>query len=389
MGLRKYKSKRNFSESPEPRGGKSSENKLRFVIQKHDASHLHYDFRLEMAGVLKSWAIPKGPSTDPAIKRLAMMVEDHPYDYRNFEGIIPSGYGAGTVMVWDEGFYQAADLQSPDKKSQDKELRHQLHAGKLKIVLHGHKLKGEFALVKAPGRGDNAWLFFKLKDSFSTQADITKKDKSVISNKTLVQIEKTTDNFYGAKRVKRAAVKSKKEIELNKRADVKKASLQHHASTPSKNNKKGHGKDKLAEISEAIHHAPKTKLPRALKPMLATLVDEPFDEPGWCFEVKWDGYRALGFIQHSKAEIKSRNKKSFDEKFYPITQSLANWDLAAVVDGEIVVLKDNGISDFGALQNWRSETDGALYYYLFDILWLNGKDLTGLPLSTRRKILEA
>jgi bifunctional non-homologous end joining protein LigD len=137
VSLTKYTSKRNFTESPEPRGGSSRENKLRFVIQKHDASHLHYDFRLEMEGVLKSWAVPKGPSTDPEVKRLAMMVEDHPYDYRNFEGIIPSGYGAGTVIVWDQGVYEAAGFEKSAKKSQDRELRHQLHAGKLKIVLNG------------------------------------------------------------------------------------------------------------------------------------------------------------------------------------------------------------------------------------------------------------
>src|SRR3954463_15253917 len=155
MGLSKYISKRNFKESPEPKGGKSDSDKLRFVIQKHDASHLHYDFRLEMEGVLKSWAVPKGPSTDPSVKRLAMMVEDHPYDYRNFEGIIPSGYGAGTVIVWDEGTYESADGNFKDKKSMDKDLRRQLHEGKLKFILHGKKLKGEFALVKAHGRGEN------------------------------------------------------------------------------------------------------------------------------------------------------------------------------------------------------------------------------------------
>ena len=156
MALTKYKAKRDFKSSPEPTGGKSESDKLRFVIQKHDASHLHYDFRLEMGGVLKSWAVPKGPSTNPDVKRLAMMVEDHPYDYRNFEGIIPSGYGAGTVIVWDEGFYEPADLYSSGKTEQDKNLRHQLHQGKLKINLHGKKLNGEYALIK--GAAEKGWL---------------------------------------------------------------------------------------------------------------------------------------------------------------------------------------------------------------------------------------
>jgi bifunctional non-homologous end joining protein LigD len=141
MALSKYIEKRNFKRSPEPTGGNPDIYKLRFVIQKHDASHLHYDFRLEMEGVLKSWAVPKGPSTDPDIKRLAMMVEDHPYDYRNFEGIIPGGYGAGTVIIWDEGFYELADADGKDKKAQDKELRKGIYSGKLHFVLHGKKAR--------------------------------------------------------------------------------------------------------------------------------------------------------------------------------------------------------------------------------------------------------
>src|SRR5215207_3175942 len=156
MSLSLYNKKRKFSETTEPVGKeKSSAKGLRFVIQKHDASHLHYDFRLEMKGVLKSWAVPKGPSTDPSVKRLAMMVEDHPYDYRNFEGIIPSGYGAGTVIIWDEGFYEPANAQNSDKKSQQKELRKGLHEGKLHFIIHGKKLKGEFGLIKVKGRGEN------------------------------------------------------------------------------------------------------------------------------------------------------------------------------------------------------------------------------------------
>lgn len=196
MALIKYKEKRNFKETPEPTGGKPDTDKLRFVIQKHDASRLHYDFRLEMEGVLKSWAVPKGPSTDPTVKRLAMMVEDHPYDYRNFEGIIPSGYGAGTVIVWDEGFYEPAHSDAKDKKAKERELLKGIHAGKLHFIMQGKKLKGEYALVKTHGRGENAWLLFKVKDKYISSEDITLKDKSVISKKTLEQIEKTTNNFY-------------------------------------------------------------------------------------------------------------------------------------------------------------------------------------------------
>ncbi|MEF9478465.1 3'-phosphoesterase [Chryseobacterium sp. 1B4] len=157
MGLSEYRKKRSEEKTPEPFGGKPNGKELHFVIQKHDASHLHYDFRLEMDGVLKSWAVPKGPSMNPDIKRLAMMVEDHPYDYRNFEGIIPKGqYGGGTVIVWDQGTYMPADLQDEDHGKQEKNLLHQLYSGKLKFILNGEKLKGEFALVKAHGRGITA-----------------------------------------------------------------------------------------------------------------------------------------------------------------------------------------------------------------------------------------
>src|SRR5437763_4454164 len=160
MSLSLYKRKRSFDETPEPQGKKKSSSRtLKFVIQKHDASHLHYDFRLEMEGVLKSWAIPKGPSLDPDDKRLAMMVEDHPYDYRTFEGTIPEGnYGAGTVMVWDEGTYEAMDHDAEPSKDQEKILLAELKKGDLKIVLHGEKLKGAFALVKMKSSGENAWL---------------------------------------------------------------------------------------------------------------------------------------------------------------------------------------------------------------------------------------
>ncbi|HVS97857.1 MAG TPA: non-homologous end-joining DNA ligase, partial [Puia sp.] len=162
---------------------------LQFVVQKHAASHLHYDFRLEMGGVLKSWAVPKGPSLNPADKRLAMMVEDHPFDYKDFEGIIqPGNYGAGTVMVWDEGTYEPLAPAGGTKSAQNKALLKQLHEGSLKFVLKGKKLKGEFALVHTKGREDNSWLLIKHRDQYATEEPVTDKDRSVISKKTLEQI---------------------------------------------------------------------------------------------------------------------------------------------------------------------------------------------------------
>ena len=167
MALKDYQKKRKFDETTEPKGKtKKSRDKLIFVIQRHAASRLHYDFRLEMEGVLKSWAVPKGPSLDPKDKRLAMMVEDHPYDYKDFEGNIPEGnYGAGQVEIWDSGTYEP--LEENSKLSDEKELLKELHAGSLKFILHGKKLKGEFALVKMKNSEDNAWLLIKHKDEFA------------------------------------------------------------------------------------------------------------------------------------------------------------------------------------------------------------------------------
>jgi bifunctional non-homologous end joining protein LigD len=344
MSLKEYNEKRDFSKTAEPKSGKSkAEGKLQFVIQKHDASHLHYDFRLEMEGVLKSWAVPKGPSTDPKNKRLAMMVEDHPFDYKNFEGIIPKGeYGGGTVIVWDEGFYEPIE-KIKGKKAQEKHLLAQLKAGSLKIVLHGKKIRGEYALVKTHGMGENGWLLIKHKDDYASATDITKKDKSVLSKKTIEQMERRSDKVW----------------------------------------KNGH-EEKLEKIGKGK----KSKIPIGMKPMLATLVDEPFDDPEWIYEVKWDGYRALGFcLKNGDVQLLSRNNKQFNEKFYPIFELMQGWNMDIVVDGEIVVINENGISNFGNLQNWRSEADGELAYYVFDIIWFEGKDLTSLPLSKRQALL--
>jgi bifunctional non-homologous end joining protein LigD len=179
MALAQYKHKRKFDQTPEPAGKLAKGHKqLAFVIQKHHATQLHYDFRLELDGVLKSWAVPKGPSLDPKVRRLAMMVEDHPYSYKDFEGVIPEGnYGAGEVIVWDRGWYQL-HREEPNWPAT---LQEGLKKGELKFILHGEKLKGSFALIKTPRMGDNAWLLIKHKDRYTSTEDITKNDESVIS----------------------------------------------------------------------------------------------------------------------------------------------------------------------------------------------------------------
>jgi len=372
MSLETYAAKRDFTKTSEPKSGKSKDkDQLLFVIQKHDASHLHYDFRLEMRGVLKSWAVPKGPSTDPKVKRLAMMVEDHPFDYRTFEGIIPQGqYGGGTVIVWDEGTYEPIE-DIKGKREQEKHLLKQLHSGSLKIKLHGEKLEGEFALVKTNGMGDNSWLLIKHNDEYASAKDITKQDKSVVSGKTIADMEKTSDKVWQSGRAQ--------SIERSRKAVKKKV-------VPEPTEDVGEAKDIDALL--VLKSAPKSRFPAGIKPMLATLVEEPFDDPNWLYEVKWDGYRALGFINKGEANLLSRNNKTFNEKFYPIHRILEKWDINAVFDGEIIVLNEKGVSNFGDLQNWRSEADGDLVYYVFDLLWYDGKNLMDLPLNERQAILK-
>lgn len=193
MGLQLYKKKRNFNQTPEPEGKLAKpKSKLSFVIQRHYASHLHYDFRIELDGVLKSWAVPKGPSLNPDDKRLALMVEDHPYDYKNFEGIIPEGnYGAGIVEIWDKGY--CSDIDNSEKSVAEKKIMTGLDAGNLKFILYGKKLKGEFVLVKLKGRKENAWLLIKHEDEFSVtkpydSEDYTPKNSAI--NKRLYTDQK-------------------------------------------------------------------------------------------------------------------------------------------------------------------------------------------------------
>ncbi|MCX2480573.1 DNA ligase D [Pedobacter sp. MC2016-15] len=379
MSLSKYNAKRDFNKTAEPKAGKSKDkNSLLFVIQKHDASRLHYDFRLEMDGVLKSWAVPKGPSTDPKMKRLAMMVEDHPYDYRSFEGIIPKGeYGGGTVIVWDEGTYEPLE-EIKGKKAQEKHLLKQLESGSLKIKLHGKKLEGEFAFVKTKGMGENAWLLIKHNDEFASKKDITKQGDSVLTGKTIEEVEKSSNAVWKDGHEEKINKKTAPAAAKKKAAPAKKKAV----------SKKNPDAEQPADTAAALKKIKKSNIPIGMKPMLATLASEPFDDPGWTYEVKWDGYRALAFVKKGDVQLLSRNNKSFNDKFYPIYDLLKTWKLNAVFDGEILVLNEKGISNFGDLQNWRSEADGDLVFYVFDLLWYEGKSLMELPLSQRQSILK-
>ncbi len=334
MSLSKYQEKRNFSKTKEPGPNKKTKGKkLSFVVQRHHASHLHYDFRLEIDGVLKSWAVPKGPSLNPKDKRLAMMVEDHPYDYKDFEGEIPKGnYGAGTVHIFDKGYFQSLARY---RKDDEKELLKGLQQGSLKFRLFGKKLQGEFALVKIKGNEQNAWLLIKHNDDFAQQ--------------TKYDIEKLIP----------AEVKK-----LGK--DFKKASKK--ATQP---------KQKVVQETPAY------------QPMLAKLSDHIFDDKDWVFERKLDGYRILAHVG-KQVDLMTRNGKNYTENYAEIAQDLELIKEEAVIDGEIVVLDDNQRDNFQKLQYFESGNNSKnIRYFVFDLLALNGNDLTALSLLQRKELLKA
>ncbi|MGA9637420.1 DNA ligase D [Flavobacterium sp.] len=332
MSLEKYNQKRDFEQTNEPKGKTvQSDKELIFVVQKHAASHLHYDFRLELDGVLKSWAVPKGPSMNPEDKRLAIMVEDHPYSYKDFEGSIPKGnYGAGTVIVWDNGTYQPADTA----KNPQKELLSALNKGKISFNLKGKKLQGEFSLVKLKGKQENAWLLIKKQDQYATEKDILTENKSVISNITLESLDK------------------KKHQKGGKNATDKKNDV------------------------------------NFVSPMLAGKNKKPFDSSDYIFENKYDGYRTISVINDKKVELWSRNKNSFTTQFQLIANELQKIKHLAVLDGEIVVEDKNGRAGFQLLQNYIKTGEGKLKYYVFDLLNLDGNDTTSLSLLERKELLK-
>jgi bifunctional non-homologous end joining protein LigD len=345
MALEEYNKKRSFSKTPEPKGAvkKSKTGPLRFVVQKHDASHLHYDFRLELDGVLLSWAIPKGPSLNPKDKRLAMQTEDHPLSYATFEGTIPKGeYGGGEVIVWDEGVYMSAETSDPELSR--KKLKSGLHTGDLKFVLLGEKLKGAFALIKLKGREENAWLLIKKDDEYATAEDITANTASVRSSRVLTR--DTTDT-------KKTTVAKKKTKPL-----------------PTKTVKKK-----------------KDPRPHDVTPMLAKLVDGPFDREGWVFEIKWDGYRAIAEIDNGKVALYSRNGNSFTKAYPPVVEALSRISSPCVLDGEIIAEGKEGVS-FQALQHYK-EKKVPLKYAIFDVLYADGKDLRDELLIERKKYISS
>ena len=348
MPLEEYNKKRKFDDTPEPEGEvQKNEGKLIFVIQRHSASRLHYDFRLEMDGVLKSWAIPKGPSLNPKDKRLAMMTEDHPYSYRDFAGTIPEGnYGGGEVEIWDSGTYEP--LVKVDGKSDDLVMRHELHKESLKFVLHGKKLKGEFALVKIKNSKEgNAWLLIKHKDQFSL------------------------DEYDAEEHVPK---KSKVTLREENRPSKKKIKTPAKQSTTFRNYTP-------ALIGEK-------KLKSFIRPMLAQSSEKPFNNEDWVFEIKWDGYRAVADLKGEQIQLYSRNGLSYSDKFSKITKALDDQNQQMILDGEIVAYNSDGKPDFQTLQKIGENPDLAMTYQVFDLLWLNGHSTENLTLVQRKELLK-
>jgi len=446
MALEEYKRKRRFESTPEPPAKIESKKGHRFVVQKHDATRLHYDFRLEMEGVLKSWAVPKGPSLDPADKRLAMQVEDHPVSYFDFEGIIPEdNYGAGTVMVWDVGTWQPLSPMAVQGKyvaGTEAEAAAMLAKGDLKFRLDGKKLKGDFALVKMkgrrPGSKGNEWLLIKKHDQHVVEGyDIDDYDESVLSKRSLAEIagdagsaEWRSRPAGGGKlkaawlanavakldKKKAAANGQKKKQEQTKTAEDaedhekggKKTLVSSGLSTaspppgsrPPANKKQLKSSASSASSAGLVSDvgAVKRPMPSTIHPMLATPIDKPFDGPDWLFEIKWDGYRAVAFINDGKLRLVSRNQNELTERF-PELEDLPKFVHAksAILDGEVVALDDDGRASFSLMQQrtgfrpggrrGEEKSDVPVLYYAFDLLYLDGYDWRKVPLEERKKKL--
>ncbi len=348
MALKTYHEKRDFGRTPEPKGKEHKQTGFSFIVQKHAATRLHYDFRLELEGVLKSWAVPKGPSYDPREKRLAVHVEDHPVEYGSFEGIIPKDeYGGGTVMVWDRGTWIPLD-EDPVAS---------YRKGIMKFRLEGQKLRGAWTLIRMKPKPDEDdskenWLLIKERDEFVrplSEFDVTKAmTESAISGRSLDEIAADKDDVWHSR---------------------------------------GVGFD--VDVIKQSPGARKGKLPAFVEPQLATLVDEIPRGGSWIFEIKLDGYRELCRIDDRDIRFISRNAKDWSSRFPSLTSGVRLLPVrSALLDGEIVVLLPDGTTSFQGLQNALSgDSKARLFYYVFDVLYLEGYDLTKVHLSDRKKIL--
>ena len=434
MALEEYKRKRNFEGTPEPPAKVEKKRGNRFVVQKHDATRLHYDFRLEMEGVLKSWAVPKGPSLDPADKRLAMQVEDHPVSYFDFEGNIPEGnYGAGSVMVWDVGTWQPLSPTPVDGKyvpGTEAEAASMLAKGDLKFRLNGKRLQGDFALIKMkgrrPGSKGNEWLMIKKHDSHVVEGyDAGDIDESVLSKRSMDEIagdgrskEWTSSRPAGRGKLKAAWLadavakldqKKKQKLTAENAKGAKKAKTKPRTlaepdgSLPAPSShpiapKNGNSKASAISAGSAVNSPVKSAMPTAIHPMLAESIEKPFDDKDWLFEIKWDGYRAIAFVEGGKVRLVSRNQNELTGR-YPELKDMPDFIKAktAILDGEVVALDADGRASFSLMQQRTgfrpggkkaaAKADVPVLYYAFDLIYLDGYDWRRVNLEERKKKL--
>jgi len=378
MGLAEYKKKRNFAKTAEPSGKplpKLVKGASRFVIQKHDASRLHYDFRLEMGGVLKSWAVPKGFPWEKGEKHLAVEVEDHPVEYADFEGMIPKGqYGGGTVMLWDRGNYHVYG-ENPLKA---------LGEGRLHLVLAGEKAEGEWALIRTRiEAGKPQWLLLKSGKSIRPVSK-RRDDQSVKTGRTMAQIAEQRDAEWNSNHEEDSKPASKSRIKAgHKRKDNR---------VPVRES----GRKQRRRSPAAAGSLPKKELaklpagkPRFIPPMKPRLLEEPPTAGDWIYELKFDGIRLIAVKNAEKVNLISRNGNELATRFPEIVEAVRALPIAdCVIDGEVVALDEKGRSSFQLLQAREMEgRRSPIYYYVFDLLEIEGKSLTTLPLERRKYLL--
>jgi bifunctional non-homologous end joining protein LigD len=388
MALEEYKKKRDFQWTAEPAGKpvpKKVKGASRFIIQKHAARRLHYDFRLELEGVLKSWALPKGLPWKRGEKHLAVEVEDHPIEYGDFEGVIPEGqYGGGTVMLWDRGNYHVYGEQ-PVKS---------LREGKLHLLLDGKKVKGEWTLVRIRGReGEkNQWLILKTGDDAKPISNKLE-DQSVKTGRTMKQITQARDAEWQSNRVEEQSptsqFKARIRAALKKKENDENLGQARSPAVASANAGRRLGNRNSHPTIAALSDLPSAK-PRFVEPMKAKLVEEPPTTGDWIYELKFDGIRLIALKDGEKVSLLSRNRNDLSARFPEIVDAIKNLPAdECVVDGEVVALDEEGRSSFQLLQAREMEgRRSPTYFYAFDLLQLDGKSLVSLPLEARKDVLE-